>query len=468
MKSLYFYFAMLIAIGCQMPKMVIKNPEKTLPNQFTLKKVDSTSIATINWREFFGDEYLAALIDTALIHNQELNILAQDIELTKSELLEKKGDYMPKVGLGAGIGTSKLSNNTRDGQLDKIIEKNELKNPDLDLGIGAQMAWEIDIWKQLRNAKNAAEIRVIASNEGKNLAISRLVAEIAHTYYELMALDNSILILDENIGIQKEAYEKMKWLKEYAKANQLAVNRFEAQLLNTQTKKFQINQTIKEKENYIQFLTGKINPNIPRHSYQLMTMEVKELAIGIPSQLIENRPDIRRAEQIVKASQYDLKAAKANFYPKLSLKAGIGFSAFDPSVLLHPESIIYNLAGDLMAPVLNRNAFFAKYNAANALQNQAIYEYQQKVIIAYTEVLNQINKLENAQNSFKTKEKEVTLLNESVEIANSLFQYAKADYIEVLLTQKEHLNAEMELIDYKLDVIQSKIGLYQSLGGGWH
>ena len=424
--------------------------------------------AQISWREFFSDPYLITLIETALSNNQEFNIFIQDIEIARSEVIEKQGEYLPKVGLGLGAETYGVSKNTREGVLDKIIDRNDIRYRSSAFNLGPNMAWEVDIWKKLRNAKDASRMRAMAKYEGRNYLISRLVAEIARCYYELMALDNSLKILDENIGIQDKAYLKMKILKQYAKANNLAVNRFEAQLLKTKSQRFEIQQKIVEKENLLKFLSGIYdNAPIPRNSEKLMSMQVDALQIGLPAQLLENRPDIRQAEFEIKAAKLDLKSIQASLYPALSINAGAGFSAFGSALLFNPKSLAYNLMGNLTVPLINRKAIIARIAIADSYQTQTVLNYEQTLLQAYTEVLNQMLNIKNIQQSFDTKQREVRLLDESTVIANSLFQYAKADYVEVLLTQEEKLNAQKELVELKMNLIGSKVDLYRALGGGW-
>lgn len=455
-------------------KLEQKEVKINIPTEYSLdsSKDDSNlagseNTAHISWREFFSDPYLISLIETALANNQEFNIFLQDIEISRNEVREKQGEYLPKVGLGFGMEKYGVSKNTRDGVLDKIIDRNDLRSPNSNLGLAANMTWELDIWKKLRNAKDAARMRLMAQTEGRNYLISRLVAEIARCYYELMALDNSLRILDENIEIQDKAFLKMKALKEYAKANNLAVNRFEAQLLKTKSQRFEISQKIVEKENRLKFLSGIYdNKSILRNSEKLMSMQVDQLQIGVPAQLLENRPDLRQAEYAIKAAKLDLKSVKANLYPSLSINANTGFSSFG-SALFSPKSLIYNVIGDLAAPLINRKAIIARIAIADSYQTQTVLNYEQTLLQAYTEVLNQMLNIKNIQQSFDTKQREVLLLDESVGIANSLFQYAKADYVEVLLTQEEKLNAEKELVELKMNLIGSRVDLYRALGGGW-
>ena len=401
------------------------------------------------------------------MNNQELNIVLQEIAISESEVLEKRGEYLPFADIGIGAGTEKAGRFTRDGAVEHNLEIDEHKGfpePFSDFKLGAAASWEIDIWRKLRNAKDAAQLRYLAQTEGKNYLVTQLISEISGSYYELMALDNLLFTINQNVNIQESALEKMQALKENAKANQLAVNRFEAQLLNTKNQRFAIQQKITETENRLHFLTGSFPSGITRNSNQFMLIEVDSLQAGIPSQLLRNRPDIRQAELEMAAAKLDIKVAKADFYPQLELKAGIGYQAFNPSYLINPESLIFDLAGDLMAPLINQKAILAQYNRASATQIQQVYKYQQTVLSAYTDVLNQLVKLDNFSQSEATKSQEVELLKESVDIANSLFRYAKADYVEVLLTQEEVLEAQMELIETKLNKVYAKVQLYRARG----
>jgi NodT family efflux transporter outer membrane factor (OMF) lipoprotein len=460
----------LVLWSCNTPKIVFKETETTIPEQFSSSVQDTTNIAKIDWKTYFSDSNLIQLVDAALQNNQELNVVLQEIAISQSEVLEKQGEYLPFVDVGIGAGTDKTSRFTRNGAVEhnlEIDEGKEFPEPLNDFQFGASASWEVDIWRRLRNAKDAAQLRYMAQNEAKNFLVTQLVAEIAESYYELMALDNLLEIINTNVQIQKEALEKMRLLKQSAKANQLAVNRFEAQWLKTKNQQYAIKQKIVETENKVSFLTGSYTQQIPRNSKDMMQLSLDSLQAGVPAQMLQNRPDIRQAELEIAAAKLDVKSARANFYPKLDLKAGVGFQAFNPAYLVKPESLLFNAVGDLMMPLFNRKAIKAQFNRATATQIQSVYNYQQSVLQAYTDVLNQLVKLDNSSKSLNTKQQEVQLLNESVEIANSLFKYAKADYVEVLLTQEEVLDAQMELVETKLQQINAKVQLYRALGGGW-
>jgi outer membrane protein TolC len=195
----------------------------------------------------------------------------------------------------------------------------------------------------------------------------------------------------------------------------------------------------------------------------------KPIYAGLPSQLLQNRPDIRQAELELAASKLDIKVARAHFYPSLGISAGIGLQAFNPSYLTKtPESLLYNLVGDLTAPLINRNAIKATYYSANAKQLQAVYEYERTILNAYVEVVNQLSNLDNLQKSYNLKAQEVEALTESIKISNTLFRSARADYMEVLLTQRDALESKFELLETKVKQMNAFVNMYRALGGGWN
>lgn len=459
-----------IVMSCKIQQPNIREAKSNLPESYS-GSLDSTSTASKSWRELITDPYLKGLIDTALANNQEVNMILQEIEIANTEIMERKGEYLPFVHIQAGAGVDKVGRYTRYGALEHGLEikpGEEFPEPLTDFQIGAVASWELDIWKKLRNAKKSALLNYLATVEGKNFMVTELVSEIAQSYYELLALDNQLDILNQNIEIQKNALQIVKLQKQAAKVTELAVKRFEAEVAKNQSLVFDLKQQIFETENRIKFLIGSREMPVLRDSRAFMDVSVLDMKSGIPSQLLSNRPDIRQAELALQAAKIDVKVAKANFYPSLGLSAGLGVQAFQPGLLLTtPESLMYGLAGDLLAPLVNRNAIKARFYAANAKQMQAVLGYEQTVLSAFLEVKNQSSRIQNLQGNFEQKTKQVEALTESINIANNLFKSARADYVEVLLTQREALESRMELVETRLSQHLASISLYQSLGGGW-
>ncbi|MCQ0110424.1 TolC family protein [Zhouia sp. CL16] len=462
----------LTAFYSCVPTLETVEEDKAVPEQYRNEQQDTVNTAALQWNEYFKDEHLKNLIDIALENNQELNIILQEVKISKSEIKEKKGEYLPFIDFKAGAGVDKVARYTSRGASEATTDirpGEEMPEPLPDYFAGLHAKWELDIWKKLRNAKKAAVLRYLGSVEGKNFMVTTLIAEIANSYYELLALDNQLEIVNRNVDIQTNALKIVKLQKKAAKATELAVRKFEAEVLNTRSLQYAIQQKIVETENKINFLVGRYPQAIERDASDFMDMKPHGIESGIPSQLLQNRPDIREAEYTLAASKLDVKVAKARFYPSFDITAGLGFQAFDTAYLLEtPESLLYNIAGDLTAPLINRNAIKAAYMSANAKQIQAVYNYEQTILNAYVEVANQLSNIDNLKQQYDLKTKEVDALNESIRISNVLFKSARADYMEVLLTQRDALESKFELVETKMQQITAMVNVYQALGGGWN
>ncbi len=463
---------LVILHSCGIPKVTTKENEVALPENYVASSQDTLSTAQLKWKDFFDDENLNILIDETLKNNKELNILLQKVTMSQNEIQARKGEYLPGINFGAGADIDKVGEFTRNGAVEKnlaIKDGKEFPEPLSNYQLGLYSTWELDIWKKLRNAKKVAYMEYMASQEGRNLLVTNLVAEVANSYYELIALDSQLSNLEQNIEIQKNALEIVKLLKESARTTSLAVKRFEAEVQKNQSEIYNLKQEIVETENKINFLVGRLPQPVIRSSSTFTEMQPKIVNAGLPSQLLENRPDVRKAQLELDAAKLNIKVAKANFYPSLGLKAGVGFEAFKPDFLLEsPASLLYNIAGELSAPLVNRNAIKAQYKNASAKQIQAAFEYEQTLLNAYIEVVNQLSKIDNLEKNFDLKNKQVASLDESVEISNLLFQSARADYMEVLLTQRDVLEAKMALIETRKDQMVAMVNLYRALGGGWN
>lgn len=467
--------AVLFAVfsACGSLTITEKTENADVPDSYTaFDMTDTVNSTNVKWREYFTDPNLTALIDTALANNQELNITLQEIEIARNEVRTRKGEYLPFVSIGAGAGADKPGRYTGRGSSEATTEiepGKETPDPLPDYFLGAYATWEIDIWHKLRNAKKAAVKRYLSTVEGKNFLVTNLVAEIANSYYELLSLDNQLDIVKQNIAVQSSALEIVRAQKQATRVTELAVRRFEAQVLHTKSMQYGIQQQIIETENRINFLVGRFPQPVVRASSDFITLVPNNIYSGLPTQLLENRPDIRQAELELAAAKLDVKVARASFYPSLRISAGCGVQAYNPSLIFRaPESMLYSLLGDVFAPIMNRNALKATYYSANAKQTQAVFNYERRILNGYIEVANQLAKIENLRQSYELKSQEVQALAESVDIANNLFSSARADYMEVLMTQRDVLESKFELIETKKQQMNAVVDIYRALGGGWN
>lgn len=460
----------LAAAGCKVPAVTNVTANKPMPESFAGNR-DTVNVSAIPYHEFFKDQNLVDLIDTALKNNQELMVTLQDIEIAKNDVRLRKGALLPTIGLQAGASLEKVGTYTSQGAGDAstdILPGKEVPEALSNFTVGAVANWEIDIWKKLRNAKKAAVSRYLSTVEGRNFVMTNLVAEVANSYYELQALDAQMEIVKQNIELQKNALEIVKVQKEAMRSTELAVQKFRAEVLASQSKEFEILQSIKEAENKINLLLGRYPQEIKRDKGNFLNITPMVVNAGIPSQLLANRPDLKQAELDLAASKLDVKVARAEFYPSLDISAAIGLEAFQPRYLFKiPKSLLYNLAGDIAGPLVNRNAIKAEFNSANARQLQSMYNYQRVILNAYMEVSNELSRIDNLGKSYDLKSQQVDALDKSIQASNDLFRSARVDYFEVLMTQRDALENKLELVDTKKDQLNAVVNVYKELGGGW-
>ncbi len=422
---------------------------------------------------------LTRLICQALVGNQELKILYEDVQIARNEILGRSGAYLPAVGLGFSAGLEKFSQFTPLGAAERQLEYLPGKHfPGLpgNFLLAANISWQVDIWRQLRNAKDAAVLRFLGTNEGRNYAVTRLVAEIAENYYMLIALDKRLENLDQIIELQEQSLKAAKAKMEAGQGTQLGVQRFQAEVRKNQSQKLIVRQDIIEVENRINFLVGRYPQPVERNTGDFIDLNLHTLSLGVPAQLLLNRPDIRQAERELAAAGLDVKVARARFFPQLALTgplgpAGpyspIGVQAFNPKYLFwSPESILVNFAGDLVTPLINKRAIQADYKTANARQLQSVYNYQRVILNAFIEVVNRVSKVQNYSKSIEVKKQQVQSLEASVGSASKLFQAGRADYMDVLFAQRDLWEARAVLIETKQQQLSAIVNVYQALGGG--
>ncbi len=460
----------IIYAGCKVPSVTNSPALKDIPISYTTS-TDTTSIADVNWKEYFKDSILIALIDTAIHNNPDVPIALQQIEIASNRVRARNSELYPSVTAGGAAGLEKVGRYTSQGAGDASADITPGKTvpehlPDMMLGL--RTSWEVDIWGKLKSAKKSAYAKYLQSIEGKNFVITNLVAEVANTYYELLALDNQLEIIRQNIKLQQKQLEILKAQKEAALVTELAVKQFEAQVLNSQSLEFDVLQKIAENENQLNFLLGRFPQKIIRSKESFDVGISSAIKTGIPSQLLKNRPDIKQAELELLAAKWDVKVAKMAFYPSLNISATLGVQAFSPSYLFKlPESLLYSVAADLAGPIINRNAIMAEYRSANSYQIQSMFEYQKSILNGYVEVTTELSNINNLEKMHEVKAKEVEVLNRSVSIATDLYKAARANYLEVLTAQRDALSSTLELIEVKKQQLMAMTKVYRALGGGW-
>jgi NodT family efflux transporter outer membrane factor (OMF) lipoprotein len=464
---------LLVLPSCGVPPLRQAQPGPDLPASFkgSTSPVNSSQLGIV---EFFNDPILARLIDQALAGNRELKVLDEEVQIARNEVLARQGAYLPFVTFGGQVGLDKPSLFTPLGAAEKDLEflpGKHFPEPLPNYLLGLNLFWQLDIWRELRNARDAAAQRYLSTSERRNYFVTRLVADIADNYYGLMALDKRLENLDAIIKLQEDSYKTAEARRVFPRIKgeslgSLPVRRFEASIRKYQSDKLIVRQDIIEAENRINFLVNRFPQPVERNSAIFYDLNLP-LSVGVPAQLLQNRPDIRQAERELEAAGLDVKVARAHFFPKPVITAGVGYQAFNPKYLFWtPDALIYNVAGNLIAPVINKKAIQAEYMSANAKQLESVYNYQRVILNAFTEVINRMSKVQNYSTSYEIKKQQLVALEASVDVATQLFLNVRVGYIDVLFAQRDLQDARFEYIETKKQQLSATVNTYQALGGG--
>ncbi len=467
----FWVFALVTITACKSLNTRLSVPEKKLPNQFANRNTDTQTVARLPWSTYFNDADLVRLIEKAVANNLDVQMTYQNLETYKAQVKMARGAQLPTVNATTAYWQRKFGYYTMDDAGNRVTEfspGDTIPTHLPDYYVGLTATWEVDIWGKLKRLRQSALAQYLAGVEGQHFVISNLVAEVANLYYALLALDNELDLVQQTIQKQEEAIRIVEAQMDGGRANALALKQFQAQLLASKVIQREIEQKIQETENQLNFLMGQYPQPIARNKERLFQTLNENYAVGVPAQLIMYRPDIRSSAHLVEASKFNLEAAKASFYPTLNITAGLGFQAFNPKFLFStPASLAYSALGGIVAPLINKNALKARFNTAKAQQLNALYQYQQSVLNGYVDVSNALMRLTRLEEMHDLRKEQSLVLNETVSMSTELYQYAKANYLEVLLAQQNALQARLDYIDIVQQQQQAKVRLYKALGGGW-
>lgn len=463
----------LFVSSCQTLNTNIQTREQAIPRVFSshYKTNENTTLSDIIWKQFFNDQNLINLIEEGLSNNFDYKLAVERIELLRANLVASKGKRLPQISANINGGVRKYGLYTMDGAgniTTEIIPGKIVPINLPDMYIGMQASWEADLWGKLKNQKKSALAQLNASSTYANLIKSNLVYDIASSYYELIALDNELDILNSTLTNHAKVIEAIKVQKDAGRVNELAVQQFKNFSINTTARKIEVEQQIVEFENQINFLLGRFPQSIKRSTIEVYDDIPAIINAGVPSNLLSNRPDIKQAEYLLSSSKFDLQSAKAAFYPSLNITAGFGFQAFNPSYLFKsPSSQAFSLLGGLLYPLVNKTALKAQFASAKSNQITAVYTYQKAILNAFTEVANELDNFENLRKLNELRAEQNNISKNTIEISNSLFFTGKASYLEVLYAQQGALASQLEYNTVKKLQKLSQVNMYKVLGGGW-
>lgn len=422
---------------------------------------DSTTIADMPWQSVFKDEKLNALIQKGLDQNLNLKNAIENIVQSRAALRQSKLAYYPTLNVDANITRNKQSQaglNFPPG-----ININTLTTTHK---LGLSSSWEIDVWGKLSSSKRAALASYLATDAAKQAIQTQLISDIANNYFLLLAYDKQLAITEATLASRIKNVETIKALKEGAIVTGAAVVQSEANQHAAEVLIPDLKQSIRETENAINILLGQAPGAIERGV--LGTQIIPEnIAVGMPSQLLHNRPDVRQAEFNFRVAFESTNLAKTYFYPSLTLTASSGFSNLELKDFFS-NSIFYSIIGGLTQPIFNQGLNKMRLRTAQSQQLQAYNNFQQSLLNAGQEVSNALYAYEMAVEKEDSREKQIEALEKAVDFTQQLLEYSSAtNYTDVLTSEQNLLAAQLSGVNDNLQKLQAVVDLYRSLGGGW-
>ncbi len=412
---------------------------------------DTTTIATIPWRQFFTDSLLQNLIDEGLKNNLDLQTAVWRIHEAEANFKQSQLAFFPSLDANAQASLGKQGNTPTTHNYELYLNS----------------SWQVDIWGKLRSTKRAQLAALLQSDAYRRDVQTQLVANIATNYYSLVALDEQMKITLATVENRHEDVQTTKDLKEADVLTGAAVMQSQAGLYQVEVTIPEIRQNIRETENTLSLLLGRDPGPITRDSLGDQKVATN-LQVGLPAQLLANRPDVQEAEYQLRYNAELTNVARTYFYPALTITGEGGLSSGKLKNFFDASSLFGNLVGGLTQPIFANGINRQRLEVAKAQQQEALLAFQKALLTAGQEVSNALFSYQMAATKIETRAKAIHFLQKSVEYTKELMRAdAKANYTDVLTSEQNLLSTQLQGIDDHLQQLQAVVELYSSLGGGW-
>ena len=429
-----------------------KPTEEVAPDLFgeNVAVTDTLSLGNVDWREMFTDPILQRHIDSALVRNTALQTAYLRVQEAEASLMSARLAYIPSFSLSpqATLGTG-----------------GDLQNATMTYSLPLTASWEIDIFGKLTNQKRAAKAAYYQSQEYAQAVRTQIIASVANTYYTLLMLDAQYAITQETEKTWRESVEATRALKEAGYMNEAALAQTEATYYSIYTSMLDLKEQINQAENAMSLLLFETPQAIERGSLYDQNF-TEEFSVGIPLQMLSNRPDVRSAEQALAQAFYMTNAARSAFYPSITLSGSIGWTNSIAGAIVNPMQAIASAVGSITEPLFNRRMNVAQLRIAKAQQEEARLAFQQTLLNAGSEVNDALMQYQTAHQKAEYYVKQIDALSIAAESTRLLMEHGSTNYLEVLTAQQSLLTAQLTQVANRFSEIQSLISLYQALGGG--
>ena len=427
-------------------------PAETTPDNLYGEEVavdDTTNFGNVNWRELFTDPQLQALIEQGLQNNTDLRSAQLQIEEAEAALMSAKLAFLPSFALSPQGTISSFDG----GKATKTYT------------LPVTASWELDIFGRLRNAKQQAKALYAQSKDYQQAVRTQLIAGIANVYYTLLMLDEQLAISQQTEEAWKETVASTRALMDAGLANEAATSQMEAAYYSVQTSILDLKEQINQVENSLALLLAETPRRYERGKLADQRLP-EDVAVGVPMQMLSNRPDVRAAERSLEQAFYATNQARAAFYPSIVLSGSAGWTNSAGSMIVNPGKFLASAVGSLTQPLFNKGQIMAQYRIAKAQQEEASLSFQQALLNAGSEVNDALVACQTSKAKTLLFEKQIQSLEKALESTSLLMEHGTTTYLEVLTARQSLLSAQLSQTANRFTEIQSLINLYQALGGG--
>ncbi|WPQ61450.1 efflux transporter outer membrane subunit [Chitinophaga sancti] len=449
--------AVLILPGCKIRQAYIRPSVETDSLYRSVYTTDTTTIASLSWRQMFKDDKLQALIQAGIANNYDLIIAVARIKQAEANLRQAKAAFLPTLSVSPQYTRQKVAA-TQGGNLGFT--------PENVYAVQGNASWEIDLWGKLSSAKKASLASLLQSYAYQRSVQTKLIADIATDYYNLLAYDKQLAITVQTVKNRKEDVETNKALKVANRVNEASVAQSEANLYAAEVTIPDLQNSIRETENALCVLIGRHPGTIQRNLLDMQEVDTT-LQTGLPAQLLSNRPDVQQAEYNVRYYFEQINVARAYFYPTLNITAQGGWQSATVGDLFKSATIFGNVVGGLTQPVFNKGLNKQRLQLAKAQYEENVATFQQTVLDAGREVSDALYNYKAVQDKASTRKLLLDAWFRSVDYNRELLKNGYVTYTDVLTSEQSYLSAQLSGVNDRLQQLTSLVTLYKSLGGGW-
>ncbi|HEY3855579.1 MAG TPA: efflux transporter outer membrane subunit [Verrucomicrobiae bacterium] len=448
----------LLLAGCAVGP-TYKRPAVNSPTTFRNAGSDTNSLGDLPWWQLFQDPVLKNLIQTSLTNNYDLRIAAARIEQSREILVQTRSAYYPQVGYELGVGGGKNVSGGLPSPTGKGAGKEYFGALDA--------SWEIDLWGRVRRLSESARAQYFATEEARRDVTVSLVSGVAQSYFQILALDDELVIAKNATNSFAESLRIFDERLRGGVASKLETSAAEAALDSAAATIPELRRQIVAQEDSLSVLLG-FNPGpISRDTNAFNQTTLPDIPPGLPSSLMERRPDVRQAEQLMISANAQIGVAKANFYPQLSLSGLFGRVSPELSMLTGGGANAWEAAAEVVGPIFQGGQLRAQVREARAVWDETRLSYQSTILRAFQEVADALTSREELSRERDFQSRAVAAYEEAVKVANQRYRGGQASYYELLQEQQLLFPAQNTLAQVHLNQLLATVQLYKALGGGW-